>query len=57
MRLVSAAGGWGTDYQIIDRIRESADTTRDGVEFAMLSWHQSRCVDTVRSEAISLLPC
>ena len=57
VRLVSAAGGCGTDCQIIDRIRDSVDTTRRGVRFAILSWHQSHCVGTVQSEDISLPPC
>ena len=57
MRLVTVAGGRGTDYRIIDRIRDTADTTRDGVAFAMLSWHQCHWADTVRSEATSLPPC
>ena len=55
MRLVSVAGGRGTDYRIIDRIRDTADTTRDGVAFAKLSWQPSHCAATAPSVVRSLL--
>ena len=56
MCLVSAVGGCGTDCQIINRMRDSADTTRVGVEIGTLSLRRSHCADTVRIEAMSRPP-
>jgi len=56
-RLASAADGGRTDCQISDLMRNSVDTTSVGAAFVILFWHQSHCVGTVGSEAISFPQC